>query len=1209
MEIKQLFQKPIEREIEGVIKIGQGNADHTFQELDEYVITDEIEQHLATFFTAYNHSLAQSTDQIGVWISGFFGSGKSHFLKILSYLLRQDLQVESKRPLDFFTDKLTHNPKLLAQMQKALTVPNDVALFNIESKSEADSMQQKLAVVKVFNKVFNEMRGFSGANAWIAEMEETLANKGQYTAFKQAFAQQADLSWEEGRDEIFYNEDAAIAALAETTDMSEESARHFMEAGESSYTISDESFAKRVQKYVAQQPANYHLVFMADEMGQYISENGQLMLDLQMVVEDLAQYCHGQVWVVVTSQQDIDSLKKGGMSSNDFSKIQGRFNTRLPLSSANADEVIKKRLLTKTPAAVAELTPIYAANEAILKNKITFTNDTAQMQNFTDQAEFVATYPFIPYQFNLLQKVFTGIREHGSAGKHLANGERNLLSAVQSAAIGYEHTQTDILVPFNVFYRNIEDVLEHSVRLPIIQAESNAKLDDFDIKVLKLLFLIRYVKEVPANINNLTTLLIDHIDEETLTLKEAIQKSVGRLEKEFLIQRRGSEYVFLTNDEQDINREIQNVIVSNNDVVKYLGEMIFTDILQLKQYRYQPFAKQPGLNYNFELNQWIDTVPIKTARTALTLQIISPNNLEVAGDEMAAAQSLEAGKVIVMLPEQGTYMDDIMNFKRIDQYLREPNHNQTDIYADILNHKSRERTALSVDIKTQVEVALSAAKVFINGAAVKASGGSLINVALKQLIEVTYNKITYVSHNYDREDLAALFSRQGDLLTAQATDPNHLATEAIFNDIEQRAARHIRISLRELVESFTKIPFGWQETTILASIIRLLNDEKIQLRVQTERLIPEDNLTHFISLITRPREQEKIVVERRILIQERYIKAANELMKEMYNKTITQVKDDERMAELQAQLRHTAKELDTLQRRYAGHNQYPGEQNVIDELQILNSLIGQRDANQFFERVFKQQDELLELNEDNELVKQFFANQVEIFEAALVVNTKYQRDREYLMTSAAKQSGQRIAEIIGFAEPYGLIKELPELVKTYKAAIFKEIEDVATPIKQALANDQANMEATLTNVTLQQKIKTQIEQQYRDLNRQLDDAGTIADVRGVMADKDITKGRFITLINKAQRELAAKVVPVQPLPPKPTTDNGDDDTSADDSSQIAEKKTKLKVTPSVNILARSQVLPEQQVVIHNEAELENYLAKIQQRLQQELQGVDELRIM
>lgn len=1199
MKIKQLFKKSIEREIEGVIKIGQDTTDHTFQELDEYVVTAEIEQHLNSFFKAYNRSLTQTTDQVGVWISGFFGSGKSHFLKILSYLLRQDLQIEGKKPLDFFSDKLAHHPQLLSEMQKALTVPNDVTLFNIESKSEADSMQQKSAVVKVFNKVFNEMRGFSGANAWIAEMEETLVDNGQYITFKQAFKEATDgLSWEEGRDEIYYNEDEAIIALTKATEMSEESARHFMETGEANYSISDESFAKRVKKYIDQQPKNYHLIFLADEMGQYISENGQLMLDLQMVVEDLAQYCQGRVWVIVTSQQDIDSLKKGGMSSNDFSKIQGRFNTRLPLSSANADEVIKKRLLAKTDTAVKELQPIYTENKAILKNKVTFTDDTAQMKNFTEQIDFVDSYPFIPYQFNLLQKVFTGIREHGSVGKHLASGERNLLSAVQSAAINYEHEQTNILVPFDIFYKNIEDVLEHSVRAPVIQAESNSNLQPFDIRVLKLLFLIRYVKEMPANLDNLTTLLISHIDEETLTLKENIQKSIDRLTKEFLIQRRGNEYVFLTNDEQDINREIQNVQVSNNDIVKYLGETIFTDILQLKQYRYQPFPKRPSLNYNFDLNQWIDTVPIKAAHSDLTLQIISPNNLEIEGDEMAAAQSLDKGKVVVKLPEQGTYMDDIMNFKQIDQYLREPNHNQTDIYADILSHKSRERTALSTDIKIQVESALAEAKVFINGAMVKAKGGTLIKTALKQLIEVTYNKITYVKQNYEREQLSDLFSKQSGLLENQVTDPNYLATETIFNEIEQRAARRIRISLRELVTTFDKVPFGWQENTILASLIRLLNDEKIQLRLQVERLIPEENLTHFISLITRPREQEKIVVEQRISIQKRYLKAANNLMKEMYNKTITQSKDDNRMDELQRQLQQTAKILTELRTQYYGHNQYPGEQGVVRELEIITSLLNQHDANQFFTRVFKQEDELLDLNEDNELVKQFFENQVKIFDEALEVASKYQRDRNYLTTKAAKRAGKRIAEIVSFTEPYALIKELPELVKNYKKAIFAEIEAAAAPIKQALEIDRSNLLATLTTEQLRQRMQLQIKQQYRTLNDELDHAGTIADVRGVMSDKAITKDNFIEQINKLQQEAKAKATvfkakSTQRMTPEVTED------------KVAEVSPK----PKVNILERTRVLPEGQAVISSEAELNAYLAKIKRRLQKELNQTDELRIM
>lgn len=103
----------------------------------------------------------------------------------------------------------------------------------------------------------------------------------------------------------------------------------------------------RIKKYVDKQPADYHLVFLADEMGQFVSDDVHRMLDLQTIVEDLGKYTLGKVWVIVTSQQDIDELEKDIHSSQDFSNIQGRFNTRLSLSSANADEVIKKRLLKK----------------------------------------------------------------------------------------------------------------------------------------------------------------------------------------------------------------------------------------------------------------------------------------------------------------------------------------------------------------------------------------------------------------------------------------------------------------------------------------------------------------------------------------------------------------------------------------------------------------------------------------------------------------------------------------------------------------------------------------------------------------------------------------------------------------------------------------------------------------------------------------------
>ena len=89
MRIADMFVKPIDRDIKGVIKVGQDDGNNIFQELDEYVVTKELAKHFRDFFESYKKGITGHTDKMGVWISGFFGSGKSHFLKILSYLLQK----------------------------------------------------------------------------------------------------------------------------------------------------------------------------------------------------------------------------------------------------------------------------------------------------------------------------------------------------------------------------------------------------------------------------------------------------------------------------------------------------------------------------------------------------------------------------------------------------------------------------------------------------------------------------------------------------------------------------------------------------------------------------------------------------------------------------------------------------------------------------------------------------------------------------------------------------------------------------------------------------------------------------------------------------------------------------------------------------------------------------------------------------------------
>lgn len=208
MQIKNMFEKDIDRDIKGVIKVGQNDDENIYQELDEYVVTNELLKHFTKFFSSYNKGIQSPTDDIGVWISGFFGSGKSHFLKILSYILDSNLKVHGRRPIDFFKeDGKIKDSMVIGDMEAATNVSSDVVLFNIDSKSSSQSSSNKDDILSVFVKVFNEMQGYCGGMPFLADFEKKLDAKNKFEEFKTEFENITGMNWEESRDEFYFISD------------------------------------------------------------------------------------------------------------------------------------------------------------------------------------------------------------------------------------------------------------------------------------------------------------------------------------------------------------------------------------------------------------------------------------------------------------------------------------------------------------------------------------------------------------------------------------------------------------------------------------------------------------------------------------------------------------------------------------------------------------------------------------------------------------------------------------------------------------------------------------------------------------------------------------------------------------------------------------------------------------------------------------------
>ena len=122
----------------------------------------------------------------------------------------------------------------------------------------------------------------------------------------------------------------------------------------------------------------------------------------------------------------------------------------------------------------------------------------------------------------------------------------------------------------------------------VIHAQDSDVLSDFEVKLLKVLFMIKYVKEIPANIENLATLLVRDIDQDKIDLKKKIEESLKRLIKETLVQKNGDQYIFLTHEEQDINREIKSIHVDIGEVIQKASEIIFEEITRIKSSNTRP---------------------------------------------------------------------------------------------------------------------------------------------------------------------------------------------------------------------------------------------------------------------------------------------------------------------------------------------------------------------------------------------------------------------------------------------------------------------------------------------------------------------------------------------------------------------------------------------------------------------------------------------
>lgn len=1061
MIIQDLFSKDINRSINGVVKVQDASDDSVRQELDEYVVTRELRGHFSRFFDSYERAIDEPTDKIGVWISGFFGSGKSHFLKMLSYLLQND-EVAGKPAIDYFEDKIS-DPMVASKMRRCCNVPTEAILFNIDSKGghwkEGDTL--RTALLRAFERVFFEHLGFFGEDLKLARLERHIDSKGKTQEFRAAYERISGGNWLEDRESYSYFEDDIVEVLQEVLGMSEQTARHWFDGSEDDAIASD-AFVNMVKRYVDKRAAEcggeFRLLFMVDEVGQFIGSDAgvskDLMLSLQTLVEGLGNRCGGRVWVMVTSQEAIDG--NAMFVGSDFSTIQGRFNTRLSLSSSSVDEVIQRRVLQKNNSGVAKLEQGYETQSAVLKNIFAFDGSRSDLIGYFSRKDFTDSYPFVNYQFKVMPDVMTEVRKHGVKAKHMSTGERSMLSAFQESAQAIQEQELGALVPFWRFFDTIAKDLEHGVIQTVTRAERAAEdglgLQTEDVKILKLLYLIRYIDYIKSNIENISILMVDRMDVDKVALKSCVKDSLDRLVRENYVARQGDTYNFLTDEEQRISRIINDTSVDAALIIEGIKKTIFEGVYKDKKLRV-------GAN-DFPFDRYVDDSAYGVVQGGMKLNVVTvANDLSRADDAELAVKS--ANIALVVLADDVDYFYDLQNAAKIRKYRKTINTEELQPSTQqIVQAKMKEASYAEREATELLKEAVLHARVAVNGSIVNIRAtkpADVFDQALSKLTDAIFTKADYIADPAKTdEDIRATLRGANQMALDGQSSKNARAEKEVADFLHLQTRMSLNTTMGDLQRKFQSAPYGWREIDIANVMAQLVVSQRATITAAGANVAPTD--LRMVTLLRK--DADKAQVRERVKMSDELIKKVNRVLRETFDAKRDIANEDELTATVVDTLTGYKNECVALTNDnftgLAPAYPYPGLKVLEDGIKLTTRLLAnQNDAQALFNAFVKAQDDLDDWKEDYDQVVFFFESQKPVFDKA-VEFMGLMRDEGFYMDSDAQavEANKRMEQILKNPRPYHEVRDLHDLMEPVMAA-HKQMVD--TKRKEMLDDIAAQM--------------------------------------------------------------------------------------------------------------------------------------------------------
>jgi len=575
MKIADLFETRVEEKIEPVIKVSETADEHKLaSEIGSYVVTPMIEAYIDDMLEHYTDSFLNKTTEIGIWISGYFGSGKSHFAKILSLLagnrnlagVSASKRFESRIPPD-----APRRSSIIRSLSRIEQCEADVLAFNLNTL--ADSKSRPLPSL-LLSQYYLSL-GYSANLIYARVIEAELDKQGKLAALHEAVEVKAKKPWADIQKNLSFYRTHLYAAACEVAPEvfgGQQDVDHALKEAERGELHNVSFLVDTILTDLKQREAETRkprrLLLVLDESGQWIEDDQGRLSQLQALVEECAIKGQGKIWLIVTTHGDMGSIfKEARALEGDMKKIEGRFRFKPALTTENIELVLEDRLFRKTIAGRQEIENLYESRgSGLLRGLGELANVTSRTLPACTKEKFATYYPFFPYQVHLIPEIVKTLRSKGGRGEQMSGSTRTLLAITQdilrAGRRSYLSEGLGALVSFDELYNNLagEGEVTPDVRTELSRIKDTVpEATGLTPRVAEVLFLIRELPFIPRTKDNIARLLVESVDDDLATVLARVEPELDRLITAGLVARIGEEYEFLTGERRTFEEEVTTI--------------------------------------------------------------------------------------------------------------------------------------------------------------------------------------------------------------------------------------------------------------------------------------------------------------------------------------------------------------------------------------------------------------------------------------------------------------------------------------------------------------------------------------------------------------------------------------------------------------------------------------------------------------------------